>query len=121
MSYSDVMNQLISDNFFSYVIIFDPNGAIYWSNNPNWNVDGSAIISSWNSRAASIMVGETKFSSIMNNPGESFVGKNLAGGGTLIIQKAPNGYSFMTWSSHETPIQPINIQSEVFRMAQLFK
>ena len=121
MSYSDVMNQLIEQGYFSYVIILDPNGGVYWTNNPNWAVDGKSILSGWQSRAPSINVGDTKFSSIMNNPGESFVGRNLGGGGTVILQKAPNGYTFLTWSSSDAQIQPINIHAEVFRMAMLFR
>ena len=120
MSYSDVMTQLIQQAYFTYVVILDPNGAIYWTNNQNWQVDGEKIMSSWKSREPSITVGGTRFSSLMNNPGESYVGRNLAGGGTIVLQKAPNGYSFLTWSSSETQIQPINIHAEVFRMAMLF-
>lgn len=120
MSYSDTMNSLIQNGYVTYVVILDPNGGIYWSNNPNWEVNGQAILSAWQSKAPSINIGGTKFSSIRNDPGESFVGKNLAGGGTVIIQKATNGYFFLTWSPAECQFQPINIHAEVARMATQF-
>ena len=120
MSYSDIMNALIQNGYINYVIILDPNGTVYWTNNPNWAVNGTDVMRQWMTRAPSMMIGGTKFSSFKNDPGETFVGKNLGGGGTVIIQKAPNGYFFLTWSTAECPHQPINIHAEVYRMAAGF-
>lgn len=120
MSYSDTMNELIQNQYISIVTILDPQGATYWTNQPNWTVDGPAVLGAWQSRAPSINIGGTKFSSINNRPGELFVGKNLGGGGTVILQKSPNGYTFLTWSPADCPFQPINIHAEVSRMAAQF-
>ena len=120
MSYSEMMNSLIQNQYFSIVVILDPNGGIYWTNQPEWQIDGPCVISSWQSSQPSIMVGSTKFSSIKNTPGNTFVGKNLGGGGTVIIQRAPNGYYFLTWSDASCPFNPINIHAEVARMADMF-
>ena len=120
MAYSDTMNNLIQNQYFSIVVIMDPNGGIYWTNQPEWQVNGREVLSAWQSKSPSIMVGGTKFSSINNRPGETFVGKNLAGGGTVIIQKSTNGYYFLTWSDANCPFQPINIHAEVSIMANQF-
>ena len=120
MSYSDFMNSCIQNGYFQYVVILDPDSNIYWSNNPNWAVDGKQVVGAWKSKAPALMVAGTKFSSIRNDPGESFVGKNLGGGGTVIMQKCPNGYSFLTWSPADCQFQPINIHAEVARMAGMF-
>ena len=120
MSYSDTLNSLLQNQYFSIVVIMDPNGGIYWTNQPEWQVDGHGVISAWQSKSPSIMVGSTKFSSIKNEPGNTFVGKNLGGGGTVIIQRAPNGYFFLTWSDAGCPFNPINIHAEVARMANQF-
>ena len=120
MSYSDTMNNLLQNQYFSIVVILDPNGGVYWTNQPEWAIDGPGIISAWQKSSPSIMVGSTKFSSIKNTPGETFVGKNLGGGGTVILQRAPNGYYFLTWSDANCPFQPINIHAEVSLMANQF-
>ena len=120
MSYSDTMNYLLQNQYFSIVVILDSNGGVYWTNQPEWQVDGQSVISAWQSSSPSIMVGSTKFSSIKNDPGNTFVGKNLGGGGTVIIQRAPNGYYFLTWSDANCPFQPINIHAEVSIMANQF-
>ncbi|MHA2363677.1 MAG: hypothetical protein ACXAC7_06950 [Candidatus Hodarchaeales archaeon] len=120
MSYSDLMNQFIQDGYFSYVVIFDPQGGQYWSNNPNWVVNGPEVLKNFKLKAPSINIGGTKFSSIKNDGTDTFVGRNLGGGGTAIIQIAPNGYYFLTWSSSECQFQPIYIHAEVSRMAAAF-
>ena len=120
MSYSDTLNSLLQNQYFSIVVIMDPNGGIYWTNQPDWQVDGHGVNSACQSKSPSIMVGSTKFSSIKNEPGNTFVGKNLGGGGTVIIQRAPNGYFFLTWSDAGCPFNPINIHAEVARMANQF-
>lgn len=114
------MNNLIQNQYFSIVVILDPQGGTYWTNQPNWAVDGPAVLKAWAGRSASITIGGTKFSSMKNEPGQTFVGKNLGGGGTVIMQKAPNGYTFLTWSDANCPFQPINIHAEVAIMANQF-
>lgn len=120
MSYSETMNSLIQNQYISIVVILDPNGGVYWTNQPEWAIDGRSIIAAWQSKQPSIVVGTTKFSSIKNEPGNTFVGKNLGGGGTVIIQRAPNGYYFLTWSDANCPYNPINIHVEVAMMANQF-
>ena len=124
MSYQDDMNALIANNYISYVIIMQPTGEIYWSNNPNWAVNGTDVIRQWMTRAPSINIGGVKFSSFRNDPGEVFVGRNMAGGGLAVLQKARNGYIFLTWTSSEflssSGLPPLNVASEVARMALKF-
>lgn len=120
MSYSDTMNQLLEGQYFSIVVILDASGATYWTNQPAWVVDGPDVLKKWSGRSPSIKIGDTKFSSIKNEPGVTFVGKNIGGGGTVILQKCPNDYTFLTWSPADCPFEPINIQNEVSRMAEQF-
>ena len=114
------MNSLLQNQYFSIITILDPQGSTYWTNQPNWAVDGPAVLSAWGSQSPSISIGGTKFSSIKNDPGVTFVGKNLGGGGTVILQKSPNGYTFLTWSPKECQFEPINIHAEVSMMANQF-
>lgn len=120
MSYQDDMNSLISNGYISYVVILDANGGIYWTNNPNWQVNGPELLAAWNAKQPSVMIAGTKFSSFLNNPPEFLVAKNMGGGGTVVIAGAPNGYFFLTWSDPNTPFEPRNIYSEVAVMANKF-
>ena len=49
----------------------------------------------------------------------------MGGGGLAILQRSPNGYTFLTWTSHEflttSGLPPLNIHAEVARMAGKFK
>lgn len=125
MSYSDDMNSLIQSQYISYVVILDPQGNTYWTNNENWQVSGSEVIRQWMGSAPSITIAGTKYSSFRNEPGISFVGRNMGGGGLIILQQAPNGYVFLTWTSHDflssSGLPPLNIHAEVARMASKFK
>ena len=122
MSYSEYMSQLITSGYISTVTIFDPSGNIYWTNNPNWQINGGDVLRQWNNTNPSIVVAGTKFSTIMNSHPDFFVGKNLPQqAGTVVICKSPNGYYFLTWSPSNAPHDPRNIYTEVTRMAALFK
>ena len=125
MSYSDDMNSLIQSQYISYVVILDPQGNTYWTNNENWQVNGSEVIRQWMGSAPSITIAGTKYSSFRNEPGISFVGRNMGGGGLIILQQAPNGYVFLTWTSHDflssSGLPPLNIHAEVARMSGKFK
>ena len=59
MSYQDDMNSLISNGYISYVVILDPNGGIYWTNNPNWQVNGPELLAAWNAKQPSVMIAGT--------------------------------------------------------------
>ena len=63
----------------------------------------------------------TKFSTILNSYPDYLVGKNLGGGGIIVLARSPNGYFFLTWSSAEVELPPTNIHAEVARMAALFR
>ena len=122
MSYQEFMNNLMSTGVVGAVTILDPNGAVYWASNPDWAVDGPAILSAWANKEPSIMVAGTKFSTIVSDHPENFVGRNLAGGGTVVICKSPNNYFFLTWTSGDSGLDPrMQIHVEVARMAALFK
>ncbi|MFX1535793.1 MAG: hypothetical protein ACFFDI_16385 [Promethearchaeota archaeon] len=122
MSYSEFMSQLITSGFISIVTIIDPSGNIYWTNNPNWQVNGADVLRQWSSNPSSIYIAGTKFSTIMNNYPSFFVGKNIPQqAGIVIICQSPNGYYFLTWSPANAPHGALNIHTEVTRMAALFK
>ena len=125
MSYSDDLNSLVQNQYISYVIIFDTNGSVYWTNNENWQVNGADVLRQWMGSAPSLNIAGTKYSSFRNEPGVSFVGRNMAGGGLVVLQQAPNGYVFLTWTSHEflstSGLPPLNIHAEVARMASKFQ
>ncbi|MFX0090741.1 MAG: hypothetical protein ACFFBD_03170 [Candidatus Hodarchaeota archaeon] len=122
MSYSDYMNQLIASGYISTVAILDPSGNIYWTNNQNWQFNGADVLNQWKGRATAVHVGGTKFSAILNNPPEFFVGKNIPQqAGVLVIARAPNGYYFLTWTPASAPYDTMNIYTEVTRMSALFK
>ena len=124
MSYSDTMNYLIQNQYFSIVVILDPNGGVYWTNQPEWTIDGKSVISAWQSKSPSIVIGRVQGNhggrTRRGDPGYTFVDKNLGGGGTVIIHRAPNGYYFLTWSEAGCPFQPMNIHAEVSIMANQF-
>ena len=125
MSYSDDLNALIQSQYISYCIIFKEDGQVYWTNNQAWQVDGNDLFRQWMAQAPSITIAGVKYSSFMNEPGVSFVGRNMAGGGLIILQRAPNGYVFLTWTSQDflasSGLPPLNIHAEVARMASKFK
>ncbi|MHA2232182.1 MAG: hypothetical protein ACXAB4_06810 [Candidatus Hodarchaeales archaeon] len=121
MSYDSMMNDLMAQGYFHICVILDPQGNIYWTNNPEWQVDGPTLLAEWQKSQPSYVVGGTKFSAIVRTE-DTLVAKNLPQqGGTLILKRAPNGYYFLTWTSGETQIPPTNIQAEVSRMALLFR
>ncbi|MHA2296125.1 MAG: profilin family protein [Candidatus Hodarchaeales archaeon] len=121
ISYQDDLNSLIANGYISYVTILDPNGATYWTNNPNWQINGAELLGVWQSKAPSVNIAGTKYSAFLNDPPEFLVAKSMGGGGTVIIAKAPNGYFFLTWTDPSAQINPTNIHGEVARMAAKFR
>lgn len=122
MSYQDVMNSLIQNGYISIVTILDPNGGIYWTNQPEWQVDGVALLSSWQNREPGVTVGGTRFSTMVNDlDGGNFVARNVGGAGIIVIVRAPNNYYFLTWTPGEVQIPATNIHAEVAKMAGLFR
>ena len=121
MSYQEYLNYLTGNGFVDYVIIFDPEGNTYWSNNPNWEVNGQQLLNNWKKKMPSIKIAGVKYSCIVNKKPDFLVAKNIRGGGSVIIARAPNGYYFLTWSPSDTEYQPNQIHAEVSRMAQAFK
>ena len=120
MSYQDDMNALISNQYISYVVILDPAGAIYWTNNPNWQVNGAELLAAWKAKQPSVVIAGVKFSCFLNDPPNYLVAKSIGGGGTIIVALAPNGYFFLTWSDPACPFEPLNIHAEVDRMSRKF-
>ncbi len=121
MSYDQVMQDLISQGFIHICVILDAQGNIYWTNNPEWQVDGPTLLSEWQKSQPSYVVAGTKFSAIARTD-DTLVAKNIPqNAGTIILKQAPNGYFFLTWTSGETQIPPTNIQTEVSRMAAVFR
>ncbi|MHA1449733.1 MAG: hypothetical protein ACTSP4_09975, partial [Candidatus Hodarchaeales archaeon] len=82
--------------------------------------NGPELLASWKAKQPSVTIAGTKFSSFLNDPPQYLVAKNMGGGGTIIIARAPNGYFFLTWSDPNTPFEPRNIHAEVDRMASKF-
>lgn len=122
MSYQDDLNALTASGTISIVTILDTNGGVYWTNQPNWQVDGPATLSSWEKRETALHIGGTRFAMIVSDwEGGNCVAKNLAGQGTVIIVRAPNNYYFLTWSSGDVQDLPTNIHADVARMAMKFK
>ena len=122
MSYQDVMNSLIQNGYISIVTILDPNGGIYWTNQPEWQVDGVALLSSWQNREPGVTVGGTRFSTMVNDlDSGNFVARNVGGAGIIVIVRAPNNYYFLTWTPGEVQIPATNIHAEVAKMAGLFR
>lgn len=121
MSYQEFLNYLTGNSFISYVIIFQPSGEVYWTNNPNWVVDGKQLLTNWQAKMPSIVIASVKYSCIINNKPDYLVAKNIRGGGSIIIAKAPNGYFFLTWTPSDTAYTPQQIHAEVSKMALAFK
>ena len=122
MSYQDMMNSLIQNGYISIVTILDPNGVVYWTNQPDWEVDGPGVLKSWKNREPGIAISGTRFS-VMINEWESgrLVARNVGGAGAIVIVRAPNNYFFLTWTAGDVQIPPTNIYTEVERMASLFR
>lgn len=122
MSYQDMMNSLIQNGYISIVTILDPNGAVYWTNQPAWQVDGPAVLKSWKNKESGLAIGGTRFS-VMINEWDSgrLVARNVAGAGAVVMVRAPNNYVFLTWTPGDVKIPPTNIYTEVERMASLFR
>ena len=122
MSYQDTMNSLIQNGYVSIVTILDANGGTYWTNQPEWPVDGAAVLKSWQNKEPGLSIGGTRFSVMMNEWDKGYlVARNVGGAGIVVIARAPNGYFFLTWTSGDVEIPPLNIHAEVSRMAVLFK
>lgn len=122
MSYQDTMNSLIQNGYISIVTILDPNGGIYWTNQPEWEVDGSSLLKSWQNREPGVTIAGTRFSIIITEwDSGRLVGRNVGGAGAIVLVRAPNNYYFLTWTSGDVQIPPLNIYTEVERMAALFR
>lgn len=122
MSYQDAMNSLIQNGFVNIVTILDANGGVYWTNQPEWQVDGAAVLKSWQNKEPGINIAGTRFSSMVNDVERGqYVARNVGGAGTIVIVRAPNGYYFLTWTSGEAGFPTNNIHAEVAKMAGLFK
>lgn len=121
MSYQDTMNSLIQNGYISIVTILDANGGIYWTNQPEWQVDGAGLLKSWQNKEPGVTIGGTRFSIMMNEYEKGFlVARNVGGAGIIVVARAPNGYFFLTWTPGDVQIPPLNIHAEVTRMAALF-
>ena len=122
MSYQDDMNALIQNGYVSIVTILDPNGATYWTNQPDWVVYGPALLTSWKNKEPGINIAGTRFSTMVNDwEVGSYVARNVGGAGIVVIARAPNNYYFLTWSPGDVQIPTINIHGEVAKMAIKFK
>ncbi|MHA2246545.1 MAG: profilin family protein [Candidatus Hodarchaeales archaeon] len=121
MSYQDTMNSLIQNGYISIVTILDANGGTYWTNQPEWQVDGAGLLKAWKNKEPGVTIGGTRFSVMMNEFEKGFlVARNVGGAGIIVIARAPNAYYFLTWTSGDVEIPPLNIHAEVTRMAALF-
>ena len=121
MSYQDTMNSLIQNGYISIVTILDANGGIYWTNQPEWQVDGAGLMKAWQNKEPGVTIGGTRFSIMMNEYEKGFlVARNVGGAGIIVVARAPNGYFFLTWTPGDVQIPPLNIHAEVTRMAALF-
>ncbi len=122
MSYQDDMNALIQNGYISIVTILDQNGGVYWTNQPEWQVDGPAVLSAWQNKEPGVNIGGTRFSTMVNDFEEgNYVARNVGGAGIVVMIRAPNNYYFLTWSPGDTPIPATNIHAEVAKMAIKFK
>ena len=116
------MNSLVQNGYISIVTIIDPNGGTYWTNQPEWPVDGVNLLKSWQNKEPGVNIGGTRFSAIVNDfEGGNFVARNVGGAGIVVIVRAPNNYYFLTWTPGDVQIPPTNIHAEVARMASLFR
>ncbi|MHA2053161.1 MAG: hypothetical protein ACW99F_06115 [Candidatus Hodarchaeales archaeon] len=122
MSYQDDMNALIQNGYISIVTILDQNGGVYWTNQPEWQVDGPAVLSSWQNRDPGISIAGTRFSTMVSEwDTGNYVARNVGGAGIVVIVRAPNNYYFLTWTSGDVQIPAINIHGEVAKMAMKFQ
>ncbi len=122
MSYQDTMNSLIQNGYVSIVTILDPNGGIYWTNQPEWQFDGAAVLQSWQQKEPGVNIAGTRFSTMVADwEGGNFVARNVGGAGIVVICRAPNNYYFLTWTPGDAQIPSNNIHAEVAKMAILFK
>ncbi|MFX0205745.1 MAG: profilin family protein [Candidatus Hodarchaeota archaeon] len=122
MSYQDTMNALIQNGYISIVVIMDPNGGVYWTNQPEWQVNGPALIKAWQTREPGVNIAGTRFSIIISEwDAGRLVGRNVGGAGAVVMVRAPNNYIFLTWTPGDVQIPPLNIYTEVERMAALFR
>ncbi|MFW9854545.1 MAG: hypothetical protein ACFFFG_05775 [Candidatus Thorarchaeota archaeon] len=122
MSYQDMMNSLIQNGYISIVTILDPNGNVYWTNQPAWQVDGPSLLRSWQNREPGITIAGTRFSVMISEwDAGRLVGRNVGGAGAVVMVRAPNNYTFLTWTPGDVKIPPLNIYTEVERMAVLFR
>ncbi len=120
MSYQDDLNALLSAGLVQIVTILDPQGNIYWTNQPEWQINGPALLQQWSQKPPSIEIGGIKFSVMRNRYPEYLVARNVQGGGLVIIAQAKNGYFFLTWTDSNVQADPISIQADVARMAAKF-
>ncbi|UCG02217.1 MAG: hypothetical protein JSW11_21825 [Candidatus Heimdallarchaeota archaeon] len=122
MSYQDTMNSLIQNGYVSIVTILDANGGTYWTNQPDWQVNGASVLNAWKNKEPGVTIAGTRFSTIMNEWDTGYlVARNVGGAGIIVVARAPNGYYFLTWTPGDVQIPPLNIHAEVSRMAALFK
>ncbi|MHA2175439.1 MAG: hypothetical protein ACXABI_11470 [Candidatus Hodarchaeales archaeon] len=122
MSYQDDMNALIQNGYISIVTILDQNGGVYWTNQPEWQVDGPAVLSSWQNRDPGISIAGTRFSTMVSEwDTGNYVARNVGGAGIVVIVRAPNNYYFLTWTPGDVQIPAINIHGEVAKMAMKFQ
>lgn len=122
MSYQDTMNGLIQNGYISIVTILDPSGQVYWTNQPEWQVDGPAVLAAWQNREPGITIGGTRFSAMISEwDAGRLVGRNVGGAGAIVLVRAPNNYFFLTWTPGDVQIPPLNIYTEVERMAAQFR
>ncbi len=121
MSYQDTMNSLIQNGYISIVTILDANGGTYWTNQPEWQVDGAGLLKAWQNKEPGVSIGGTRFSIMLNEHEKGYlVARNVGGAGIIVVARAPNGYYFLTWTPGDVEIPPLNIHAEVTRMAALF-
>ena len=122
MSYQDDMNALIQNGYISIVTILDQNGGVYWTNQPDWQVDGPGLLNSWKNKEPGVNIGGTRFSTMVSDfESGNFVARNVGGAGIVVVARAPNNYYFLTWTSGDVQIPAINIHGEVAKMAIKFK
>jgi hypothetical protein len=122
MSYQDAMNNLLQTGYINIVTILDANGGVYWTNQPEWQFDGAAVLRAWQNKEPGINIAGTRFSTMVNDyEVGNYVARNVGGAGIVVIVRAPNNYYFLTWTSGDVGIPAINIHGEVAQMAMLFK
>jgi hypothetical protein len=122
MSYQDDMNALIQNGYISIVTILDQNGGVYWTNQPEWQVDGPSLLSAWQNKDPGVNIAGTRFSTMVNDfEAGNYVARNVGGAGIVVLVRAPNNYYFLTWTPGDVDIPAINIHGEVAKMATKFK